>query len=145
MIRPIPGMPIEDQPEPAVLAMLCWGEARGESVVGKLSVLHVVRTRALKRDTSMKAEALRRKQFSCFNEDDPNRAGMLFAHSAKPATWAECALVVELFLANVTLDPTKGATHYFVTKMDHPPAWGPGHADWVEHIVIGHHTFGTAA
>ena len=145
MIRPIPGLPIEDQNEPVVLTMLCWGEARGEPTRGKLAVLHVVRNRAMKRDTSMKVEALRKWQFSCFNDNDPNRKQFLSGPALGPSAWAECSAVVELVLGGDTTDPMLGATHYFVTSMTHPPPWGPGHPDWKELVVIHRHTFGTAA
>lgn len=144
ILRPVPGLPIEQQPETVIERLLIYGEARGEDHVGRLAVLHVVNNRALKADTSIKLEALRRRQFSCFNDDDPNRAKLLQGHVDNPVAWAAIDAIAGLFDGGLTQDPTKGATHYYVLAMDNPPAWGRGHADWIETTVIGHHVFGIA-
>lgn len=145
MIRPAPGLSIEEQPEPIVLRMLAFGEARGEGGVGILAVLHVVQNRALKLDTTLKHEALRKRQFSCFNDDDPNRTNLLAADIRSPNAWAAVDAVCSIFEAGLTTDPTEGASHYYVVHMDHPPAWGRGHAEWKETVVLGSHVFGVAA
>lgn len=62
------------------LAMTLWGEARSEGEAGMRSVAHVALNRA-KHETrwsdSIKSVVHQDKQFSCWNEDDPNRAKML--------------------------------------------------------------------
>jgi len=145
VVRPAPGLTIEQQLEEVVIRLLVWGEARGESAVGKLAVLWVVHNRALLRDTSLKTEALRDRQFSCFNADDPNREKLLKAHELDPAGWKACDAICELYAAHLTTDPTKGATHYYVAAMKNPPTWGRGHHGWVETFEEGHHVFGRAA
>jgi len=105
----------------------------------------VLRNRALKADTSLKHEALRDRQFSCFNDGDPNRDLLLQAWRTSPTHWHACDAVAELFEQGCTIDPTFSATHYYVEKMDNPPAWGRGHAEWKETVVIGSHLFGRAA
>lgn len=143
MIRPAPGLKIEQQPEAWVIRACVWAEARGEPALGKLAVLWVIHNRAVKRDTSLKAEVLRPWQFSSFNENDPNREKLLTAHSEYLATWVVCDQICELFENKATIDPTGGATHYFAHNTV-KPAWGPPHPEWEEHIVIGAHTFGKA-
>jgi len=145
MIRPIPGLTLDAQPEGIILRMLCWGEARGESPLGKLAVLWVVHNRAMKTDSTLKAEALRPLQFSCFNANDPNRGKMLKAWEDDPVGWAVCDAVASLYEARQTTDPTDQATHYYVAKMKNPPAWGRGHAGWQETVEIQSHVFGRAA
>lgn len=143
-MRPVPGIPIEGQPEGVVIRLCLWGEARGESGPGKIAVLWVLRNRALKHDTTLKAEALRPWQFSSFNANDPNREKLLTAWIEDPKGWAVCDAVAELFESVDMIDPTMGATHYFnpdVVK----PEWGPGHAQWRETARIGKHLFGVAA
>lgn len=145
MTRPAPGLTLDQQSEAIIIRLLLWGEARGEPVIGKLAVLYVLHNRAMKRDTSLKAEALRPLQFSCFNAEDPNRGKMLNAWKDDPIQWAICDAVASAYENGVTTDPTKGADHYYVTRMKHPPEWGRGHKDWIECAEIGHHVFGITA
>ena len=145
MMRPVPGIPIEQQPEGVVLRMAGWAEARGEIRKGLLAVLWVIRNRALHADTSLKAEILKPWQFSSFNQADPNRDKMLRAWTDDSLAWAAVDAVCELFEAGSTEDPTDGARHYYVEKMPDPPKWGRGHPGWMEHCVIGRQVFGIAA
>jgi len=145
MIRPAPGVDIELQPETALLRMVAWAEARGEPRRGLLGVLHVIRNRALRRDTTLKAEILRPWQFSSFNADDPNRPKMMTAAADDPLSWAAIDAICELFELGYTNDPSQGASHYYVEKMKNPPEWGRGHADWKETVVLGRHVFGVTA
>ena len=142
-LRPAPGVPIEEQPEAVVLRMLLWGEARGEGPFGMLAVLWVVSNRAVKADTTLKAQALKHRQFSCFNDDDPNRGKMLTAWRDDGSAWAASDAVCTLYERSATKDPTGGATHYYVLGQV-APAWGRGNANWNEKGIIGHHVFGIA-
>ena len=60
-----------------IAARTVYGEARGESLVGKKAVVHVLMNRVAKKimdsDSTIAQAALRFKQFSCWNENDPNR------------------------------------------------------------------------
>lgn len=144
-LRPAPGLPIEQQSEAIVARMLAYGEARGEGGIGMLAVLHVVHNRALHADTSFKYEALKKWQFSTFNDNDPNRDKLLTAYATEPASWAVVDAICAVFEAGYTTDPTKGARHYFVENMPNPPKWGPGHPDWIDTVILGRHRFGIAA
>lgn len=145
MTRPDPSLHIEQQNESVVLRMLAWGEARNQSAIGIAAVLWVVRNRALKHDTSLKYEALRPLQFSCFNEGDPNRYKMLNACDEDPLGWAKVDDVCTLFEAGHLHDPTLGSLNYYVTKMPTPPAWASAESGWLTRAVIGAHSFGVAA
>ena len=144
-MKPAPGIAIEQQSEPALLRMCIWAEARGESVVGRLAVAWVLRNRALFRETSIKTEILRPWQFSSFNANDPNRGKMLTAWVDDPKGWVAVDVIAELFEQKATIDPTKGASHYYVTAMADPPKWGRGHPLWEETVEIGAHVFGKTA
>ena len=48
IILPVPGIPIEQQPAPVLLRLCLWGEARGESAIGKLAIAWVIKNRAAK-------------------------------------------------------------------------------------------------
>lgn len=145
ILKPAPGLTLEQQPEAVLLRCLMWGEARSEPARGRLAVLWVAHNRAMKRDSTLKAEILRPLQFSCFNSNDPNRAKLLNAHSIDPAGWAAADAIAILYQYGNTTDPTEGATHYYVAKMKNPPEWGRGHKDWDETVEIGAHVFGRAA
>jgi spore germination cell wall hydrolase CwlJ-like protein len=145
MLAPAPALTIEQQPEPIVMRMLAYGEARGEGARGINAVLHVVQNRALKADTTFKHEALRPLQFSCFNANDPNRPALLSAWVHDPTTWAICDAICTLFEAGETKDATGGARNYFVALMSNPPAWTMFQNGWVRTASIGKHEFGNAA
>lgn len=130
---------MEDQPEDFLIPAVLWGEARGESTLGKLAILWVIRNRAAKRSTSMKEEILRPRQFSSFNPGDPNQPRLLAAPGLDPRGWSACEMVAEVFPH--TLDITNGADHYYNFHVVAPP-WGRGHAQWQERAVIGNHCFG---
>ena len=144
MKTPIPGIPLEDQPEAVVLRLCVWAEARGEPAVGKLAVVWVIKNRAIKAETNLKHEILRPWQFSSLNQNDPNRGKMLDAHLKDVAGWAACDAVCELFEQKATVDPSLGSTHYYVLGRV-TPSWGRGHPGWQERIQIGAHLFGRAA
>lgn len=143
-MRPIPGVPIEQQSEAILKIMLLWGEARGESPKGKLAVLWVVKNRAAHSGQSVSAEILRRWQFSSFNENDPNRGKLLTAWKDDPVQWAVCEAISVLDSGGDCTDPTSGARHYYAHKVVQP-TWGIGHPGWKTHVVIDNHTFGVAA
>jgi N-acetylmuramoyl-L-alanine amidase len=142
--RPLDGAAIEEQPEPIVVRMCLWAEARGEGPEGMLAVWWVIRNRSVTRVRSMKEEVLRPKQFSSFNPDDPNRAKLLTAYLDDRAGWSTADAVATLAEKGRTLDPTTGATSYYNPSICQP-AWGRGHPGWHEHTTIGNHTFGVAA
>lgn len=54
------------------LALCIYGEARGEGIDGMLAVASVVAARAKMARKTIKAVCLQPRQFSCFNENDPN-------------------------------------------------------------------------
>lgn len=62
----------------SVLAQTMWGEARNHGAEGMLAVGSVIKNRAdsdrgLTFGNGIRGVALKRKQFSCWNESDPNR------------------------------------------------------------------------
>lgn len=122
-----------------LLARLVWGEARGESIEGKLAVAHVVMNRVKSGKYGgkggVKGVVLKPWQFSCFNATDPNlklMLGPLGGHDAP--IFQECLAVARMTLEGITIDPTSrkeegaGATHYFnprVVNGGWPASWDP--------------------
>jgi len=125
--------------EPDLLARCIWGEARGEMVEGKLAVAHVVLNRVKARSwygKSISDVILKPRQFSCFDEDDPNLGQILKLSSNSPEL-AFCRAIAELTIRDrLTNDPTGGATHYHTVNSK--PSWA---SKLVFLCRIGNHLF----
>lgn len=152
MIRPAPGLAPEQQSEKVVVRLCLADEARGEKdasgdldALPMLAIWHVIRNRALARDTTMKAEVLRPWQFSGFNQQGGHREQMLHYWQNDATAWTRADAVCDLAEAGFTVDPTEGANHYYALSMKEPPKWGRGHPTWNETVVLGGHVFGKQA
>lgn len=157
MRLPVPGIQIEGQPEDVLAALLAWGEARGESRLGRLAVVWTAKNRATRRNWPLRDVILQPWQFSSFNQNDPNREKMLdpIAFSSRES-WEDCWDDAQAVISGAEPDPTGGASHYCTLAL-----WGnptpPGHSvKWfhqieieagrtVETARIGHHVFARAA
>ena len=128
--------------EETLLAMLGWGEARGEGALGMLAVMWVAKNRSDKRMKALKDVILQPFQFSCFNPLDPNHS-QLFEAEKEPDTWGFAKGAANLVLRGYTIDPTRNATHYYSLAIP-PPIWARPDKGWVELTKIGHHVFGVA-
>jgi len=124
---PLANFPIEKQPAHVLLAMLVWGEARGEDDEVKLAVAGVVRNRVRFREGKFGLDwpsvILAPLQFSCFNANDPNRAKLLqpLDHDTAEA-WQRCYLVASLVYFGIARDLSGGADHYFDISIP-APSW----------------------
>lgn len=107
------------------LAVMVYGEARGESFYGKAAVAWTALNRY---DTlpynDICAVVLAKSQYVALSK--PNLA--YSAKSLKPPTdspeWRESQKVAELAYDNIIPDPTKGATHFVnPRKLKHTPKW----------------------
>lgn len=108
-----------------ILARTIYGEARGEDDTGRRAVAHVIINRwrhGSRKDHSIAAACLRWRQFSAWNEDDPNRAKMESV-MIDSATFRRC--VVSAFTAIDEDDFTKRALHYHTRGVE--PSWSQGH------------------
>jgi len=127
VFNPNPLAPFEEQDETTLLAMLIWGEARGQRDEVKIAVASVVRNRVRHPESAwgktLRSVILAPYQFSCFNRSDPNRPQLLSptTHDV-PTAWARCYRAANLVLAGAALDPSLGADHYFDVSIA-PPAW----------------------
>jgi hypothetical protein len=121
------------------LARTVWGEARNQGDLGMQAVAAVVVNRT-RRGTyagwTVEGVCEAPFQFSCWNEDDPNRAKLKAVNLADPI-FVKCLSIGASAVDGTLADPTSGATHYFVngTKV---PAWSVGKTPCV---TIGAHLF----
>lgn len=80
-------------PDDAWAVLTLYGEARGESFLGKVAVGEVIRTRMARKylsDGSVVGTVLKPYQFSCWNTNDPNRLLMARLEDDAPI-YRECA------------------------------------------------------
>jgi len=123
-----------------LLTALVWGEARGESLIGKIAVCFVVKTR--KTDPrrwphTWNDVILQPQQFSCFN--DTSKHQDLLRNRWESLSWRECRLAAYGVLHDfVVHDPTNGANHYFAILIPKNPDWSK---DQTPMARIGGHLF----
>ena len=120
------------------LAKTIYGEARGEIEPGKFAVAHVIVNRAAVGGWwGNKIDDVCRKayQFSCWNEDDPNRI-TLERLTSDDREFMRCASIAATVLAGDHKDNSGGATHYHTAAV--APNWSLGQTPCA---VIGNHIF----
>lgn len=134
---PRPGVPFAGQHTGTLLAMMCWGEARGEGYLGMVLVAQVAVVRWLDskgrfhfghrrrvQPTPLSAVLLQPKAFSCFNADDPNSARLVKAPKIDARGWDQAkAAAFDVLRERIRTDLVGGATHYHATTMAKPPKW----------------------
>lgn len=126
-----------------ILARTLYGEARGESLSGKEAVACVILNRvkrAQKRGqywwgNSVESVCQKPWQFSCWNENDPNREKVLAMESGH-RVFDTCVRISRRAVSGCLEDATNGATHYHTLNIN--PPWSRGRAACAE---IGHHLF----
>jgi spore germination cell wall hydrolase CwlJ-like protein len=105
------------------LCSLCvWREARGEGLLGKRGVAHVIKNRSDNPGWwghTVSSVILCPWQFSSFNPSDPNADKW---PADNDPSYSDSLTVSEDVLVNGDEDITNGATSYFDTSIP-PPAW----------------------
>jgi spore germination cell wall hydrolase CwlJ-like protein len=133
-----------------VLALTIWGEARGESIEGQVAVANVIMNRwknNLAKYKTVTDVCLEPRQFSCWNESDPNKVKLdkLMGQISRGVVPPE--LKQQLYIArgvmgfNLT-DNTKGSRHYITNKLydsEQRPRWAK--TPITDPIRIGNHVF----
>jgi N-acetylmuramoyl-L-alanine amidase len=145
-----PGIPPSPSPIPFdmaedtdTLARTIWGEARGESLAGKEAVANVVMNRveqAQKRGemwwgNSITEVCLKKYQFSCWLENDPNYFKLRAVGSDDP-NFATCLRIARRAVQGTLNDNTNGADHYHASYV--APKWADRCTPVAE---IGNHLF----
>jgi N-acetylmuramoyl-L-alanine amidase len=128
-----------------ILARTIWGEARGGGYSGMAAVASVIMNRVnldLNHDgkpdwwgEGVQGVCLKKWQFSCWLENDPNRAKLL-AVNERDGLFRQALAIARKAVAGEMKDETKGATHYHAIYMT--PKWAVGKR-WCARI--GRHLF----
>ncbi len=102
---------------------IAWGEARNQGPEGLQAVLNVMANRKNDRryPNTLAGVATQRKQFSAYNENDPNRPKLEAVQDDDPI-FAEAVELAALAVRGELPDVTNGATHYH-TRSIAPPFW----------------------
>lgn len=105
--------------------MLVWGEARGADFRSKVAVAWVVKNRKEYPTwwgAGWQNVILKPFQFSCFNQNDPNRLKLKepLNHDSKQV-WEESCVAAFLVYTSIVEDPTNGADHYYSNNTT--PSW----------------------
>jgi len=134
-----PNRPTMNDHDVFILARTIYGEARGEDEYGKRLVGFVIlnRYRTSYRGKDTIARVCQDKwQFSCWNENDPNRAKLL-AIDLGDRVFRDCFRAALEAIDGTTELPTN-TRHYYATSMPKPPFWADGKQPILEH---GRHKF----
>jgi spore germination cell wall hydrolase CwlJ-like protein len=117
-----------------ILALTIWGEARNHGVDGMRAIAHVIMNRLVANRPSLGGDTLKgvvtkRKQFSCWNPNDPNHAAMLDIDNLDEGSpdyeaWQEAKKIAHDVLSGKDRDPTNKALYYHTTGVH--PAWATG-------------------
>lgn len=126
-----------------ILARTIYGEARGETVRGKEAVAAVIVNRVNRSrerggywwGDTLEGVCLKPWQFSCWNENDPNRA-RVEAVTPGNRVFQSCIRIARRAASGALDDHTAGATHYHGSRAN--PPWARGKAP---SAVIGRHLF----
>lgn len=133
----------------AIVARTIYGEASHEPREGKIAVACVIQNR-VRSDSwygNDPAECcLWPYQFSCWNDEDPNRKricnaedGLRLPGGAVNGAFRECLEIAEQLLSGDIVDITQGSTHYYAPRKGvRKPAWANRNKPVVE---IGNHRF----
>lgn len=130
-----------------ILALTAYGEARGEPIEGIVAVMSVIRNRVNEGrfgGNTYQAVCLKPKQFSCWNEDDPNRklldrAVESLEQGILPRVLELCMLLAEGITKGIIPDNTKGSNHYLTRKL-----FNEGTISWAKgspKALVGNHVF----
>lgn len=134
----------ETDPDVDTMARTIWGEARSEGILGMQAVACVIINRfheniwysKYKGEHSIKAVCLKPKQFSCWNDDDPNKKVCELVDKRNKQFVQALEISKDAKMGKLK-DITNGANHYYADYIKTPK--------WVKDmkfcVKIGRHNF----
>lgn len=126
------------------VARTIYGEAGRETQVGKEAVAGVImnRTRDRRWPSGFAAVCLQNRQFSCWNDEDPQRPIIQNLFPGANSTFNTCLAIAEKAVRYQLPDQSRGADHYYANYIAQP-AWLRKSPDAVLTRQIGVHKFYT--
>lgn len=121
------------------LVRTVWGEARGEPELGQAAVIGVIinRWKDPRWPETIIGVCWQPKQFSCWNNNDPNRK-LIERLDVLSKDYQRLYYLAVQQLVGIASDPTRGANHYHATTMKKKPKWASAN-QFV--LVLGRHAF----
>lgn len=122
------------------VARTIWGEARGEGARGMQAVANVIMNRTARGGWYglTPAEVCKKPyQFSCWNENDPNRAKLL-AVTDSDKEFRQALSIARDAVNGDLIDITDGATEYHAKNIK-PENWD--YSKLKQTVLIGNHIF----
>lgn len=123
---------LESQPPNLIVALTIFGEARGEPVDGQIAVACVIRNRVrdLRWPDDYSGVCLQKKQFSCWNPNDPTYPEIVKAAertliSGMSPILKQCEWIASGVIRGAVLDITDRANHYHARTIK-TPRWAKG-------------------
>ncbi len=129
------------------------GEARGECIEGQIAVANVIRNRVLAAGKSYKEICLAPKQFSCWNEGDPNfvlirnmLAKLETGEDISEPVVRQCLAIARDVVAGDFIDNVNGAQNYVtLSRYQLAKARSAGLDAWMLRlkisVTVGNHCF----
>jgi N-acetylmuramoyl-L-alanine amidase len=116
-------VPYEELTQSDLMKLCVWREARGEGLLGKRGVAHVIINRAADPcwwGHDIVSVILKPWQFSSFNPGDPN--SRKWPEDTDP-TFLDCSGVCNAVLQGTDKDITNGSTFYCDISINEPEDW----------------------
>jgi len=124
-----------------ILARTIWGEARSQGILGMECVACTILNRVSSGVTWWGSNVidvcLKPWQYSCWNQNDPNREKLLDVDDSDPQ-FVQALDIADGALNGHISDLTHGADHYYARTMPSPPNWSVG---LTPVATIGNHVF----
>ncbi len=130
-----------------ILARTLYGEARGEylrrdgGISALMGIANVVMNRVRHQSwfgKTIEDVCLKPYQFSCWNENDPNRPVLLQVQSGKDKVFDTCVEVAKSVSGGSWPDITHGSDHYYAVWLARAPKWAVGKTPCFK---VGQHVF----
>jgi len=132
--------------ETQVLARTLLGEAKANDTESAIAIAHVVLNRMAYPNwpNTISEVCLQPWQFSCWNQNDPNRGRIMAATAKKDKWFKECLQIADDVIGDVpdNSDPTHRATHYHTPAVH--PSWAKKHTPCYTHYHLYYNDIDTA-
>ena len=131
-----------------VVALTIYGEARNQQIQGQIAVGCVIRNRALAKKATYEEICLAPKQFSSWNEGDPNRVildemaqKLINGQFLDDIHYEQALWIAEGITESKLIDNTAGARYFLTTDL----FFSSKKPSWAAHVInaktIGNHIF----
>jgi len=113
--------------EDVLLARMIYGEARNCPDIEKIAIAYTAINRAKDgkawNGRTLKEAILKPWQYSCFNQDDPNREQLKDPEAYDPKAFHDCLKIAKGVLSGKYKDPVRATHYYNPASVKNKPNW----------------------